>query len=104
MHHFAGLKQTFRLLSNGPDSELLGQICCAGGPLLRIPQLKDSVQWYVDAAKKAGSEVMTDARISPATQEILDRPLAPDPAAYAERINAYFAGLGIERIKTPKPE
>lgn len=104
VHHFEGLKTTFRLLSAGPDSELLGQICCAGGPLLKVPQMKDSVQWYIDAVKKAGSEVMTAGRIKPSTQAILDRPLAPDPAAYAEMINTHFASLGIERIDTTEPK
>ena len=46
-HHFDGLRKTFRLLTSGPDSDLIGEICCAGGPLLRVPELADGVRWYL---------------------------------------------------------
>ena len=84
VHHFNALKQTFRLLTNGPDSELLGTICCAGGPLLTIPAMKDEVQWYLDAVKKAGFEVVSEGCVASETQAILDRPLTPDPGVYSD--------------------
>lgn len=98
VNHFDALKQTFRQLTNGPDSELLGSICCAGGPLLTIPAMKDDMQWYLDAVKNAGFEVVSEGRITRETQAILDRPLPPDPGAYADMANAYWASQGVERI------
>lgn len=102
-HHFDGLRQTFRLLTSGPDSELMGEICCAGGPLVRIPHLADGVGWYLEAAERAGSEVVIGGRITDETQTLLDRPLAPDPAAYADMTNAHWESLGIERIAVDEP-
>jgi len=102
-HHFDALKQTFRLLTDGPDSELLGTICCAGGPILTIPAMKDKVQWYLDAAKKAGSEIVSEGRISQETQAALARPLPPDPGAYADMVNLYWESLGVERIAFDEP-
>jgi multimeric flavodoxin WrbA/putative sterol carrier protein len=101
-HHFDGLKQTFRLLTDGPDQELLGMICCAGGPLLHIPEFENEVSWYLEASEKAGREVVSEGRILPETQAVLDRPLAPDPAVYADMTNAYWASLGIERIEVDR--
>ncbi len=98
-HHFDGLKKTFQLLNDGPDTEVLGEICCAAGPLLKIPELTDEVKWYPDAAYKAGIEVVNEGRISSETQEILDRSLAPDSESYANMVNSYWAGLGIEKIE-----
>ena len=103
-HHFNGLKETFRLLTDGPDSELSGMICCAGGPLLHIPEFKDDVVWYLEAAERAGGEVVSRGRISPETQAVLDKPLAPNPAVYAKMTNAYWASLGIERIEVEGAE
>jgi putative sterol carrier protein len=103
VHHFGALKHTFRQLTDGPHSELLGMICCAGGPLLTIPAMKDEVQWYLDAAKKAGSEVISEGRIAQETQAILDRPLPPDPGAFADMANAYWASQGVERIEFDEP-
>jgi multimeric flavodoxin WrbA/putative sterol carrier protein len=103
-HNFDALKQTFRLLTDGPDSELMGMICCAGGPLLTIPEMKDEVKWYLDAAKKAGVEIVKEGRIAPETQAILDRPLPSDPGAFADMVNAYWVSLGVERIPVDEPE
>ncbi len=104
IHHFDGLKKSFELLNDGPDNELLGTICCAAGPLLTVPQLKDEIQWYVDAVRKAGVEVVETGRISPETQTVLEKSLAPDPDVYAKMVNAYWSRQGVERIKDDKTE
>lgn len=102
-HHFGALKLTFRHLTDGPDSELMGMICCAGGPLLTVPAMKEEVQWYLDAAKQAGLEIVSDGRISQETQGILDRPLAPEPGVYADMVNAYWESRGIKKIVFDQP-
>lgn len=91
-HHFGALVETFRLLTSGPDEDLAGVILCAGGELLRVEQLQDSIRWYLDASRKAGREFVQTGHISPATQGTLDRLLA-DPQVYAHMANAHWDSL-----------
>jgi multimeric flavodoxin WrbA/putative sterol carrier protein len=97
-HHFSGLEETFRCFTDSPDTELVGSICCAGGELLRQEALQADLAWYLEAAKKAGWEVVEQGHISEETQAVLDRPLADDPAAYAGLANAYWESLGVPKI------
>jgi len=94
-HHFSALEETFRRFTDSPDVELAGMILCAGGELLRSA-LRDRLKWYLEAARKAGREVVEQGCISPETQAVLDRPLVDDPAAYARMANAYWRSLGVE--------
>jgi putative sterol carrier protein len=103
-HHFDGLKKTFQLLNDGPDNEPLGEVCCAAGPLLKVEELKDEVKWYLDAVHRAGAEVVNEGRISQETQTILSRSLAPDSESYANMVNSYWAGLGIEKLDVEDSE
>ena len=89
-HHFSGLVETFRCFTSGPDSELVATILCAGGELLKQPALQESLQWYIEAARRAGREVVEQGRIAPETQETLDRPLVEDPAVYSRMANAHW--------------
>ncbi len=89
-HHFSGLLETFRCFTSGPDSELAGTILCAGGELLKQPALREGLQWYIEAARQAGREVVEQGHIAPETQEALDRPLVENPAVYARMANAYW--------------
>jgi len=88
-HHFSGLVETFRRFTSEPDSELVATILCAGGELLKQPALQESLRWYVEAARRAGREVVEQGHIAAETQEVLDRPLA-DPAVYSRMANAYW--------------
>jgi len=94
-HHFSGLEETFRCFTSGPDSELVGTILCAGGELLKLSALRESLQWYIDAARRAGREVVEQGRIAPETQETLDRPLVKDPAVYSRMTNAYWNSVVV---------
>jgi putative NADPH-quinone reductase len=96
--HFDGMKQIFRSVACGFRPANPNVICCAGGVLLKMPEARDMITWYVDAVKKAGSEVAQDGAIHAGTQEILDRPLIDDPKAYAERANALWESMGLKRI------
>jgi multimeric flavodoxin WrbA/putative sterol carrier protein len=97
-HHFSGLEETFRCLTGSPDIELAGMICCAGGEMLRQDALQDQLTWYLEAARKAGQEVVEQGRIASETQAVLDRPLADDPAVYASMANAYWESQGVPKI------
>jgi len=88
-HHFSGMVETFRCLTSGPDSELVATILCAGGELLSQPPLRDQVQWYIDAARRAGRETAEQGAITPETQAELDRPLS-EPEIYSQMANAYW--------------
>jgi putative sterol carrier protein len=101
-HHFSGLEETFRRLTDSPDEKLAGMICCAGGELLRQEALQDELAWYLEAAQKAGQEVVEQGSISPETQAVLDRPLVDDPAAYASTANAYWESVGVEPLESPE--
>jgi multimeric flavodoxin WrbA/putative sterol carrier protein len=95
-HHFSGLEETFRRWADSPDEELAGIICCAGGALMENQSIRDTVSWYTDAAREAGRQVVEQGRISPETQEVLDRPLIEDPQAYVDILNAFWQSQGIE--------
>jgi multimeric flavodoxin WrbA len=91
-HHFTGLVETFRCYTANPDAEFVATILCAGGELLGQSVLQEELQWYIDAARRAGREVVEHGRISPETQAVLDRLLA-DPEFYSQMANAYWDSL-----------
>ncbi|OIO91679.1 MAG: hypothetical protein AUK03_10785 [Anaerolineae bacterium CG2_30_64_16] len=89
-HHFSGLVEPFRRFTSAPEMELVTAILCAGGELLRQPALRESLQWYTEAARCAGREVVELGHVTPETQVVLDRPLVEDPAVYSRMANAYW--------------
>jgi multimeric flavodoxin WrbA/putative sterol carrier protein len=97
-HHFSALEETFRRLADSPEDELVGTICCAAGELLSNKALDGQTGWYLEAAKKAGREVVEQGSISPETQQVLDKPLIEDAALYARMANAHWESQGVERI------
>jgi putative sterol carrier protein/putative NADPH-quinone reductase len=97
-HHFSALEETFRRLTDSPEDDLAGMICCAGGELFRQPEMRESLAWYVDATRQAGREIVERGHISSETLAVLDRPLVDDPAAYANAANAWWESFGIEGI------
>lgn len=88
-HHFSGLVETFRCFTSDPDSELAAAILCAAGELLKQPALEEDLRWYFEATRRAGREVVEQGRITPETQEALDR-LIVEPDVYVEMANAYW--------------
>jgi len=91
--HFSGMKETFRCWFRASTREPAGMICCAAGPMLHAPEARPMVQWYLDATRKAGAEVVEQGKIAPETAAILDRSLAPDPAWYRTMLNERFHAL-----------
>jgi hypothetical protein len=98
-HHFSGPKETFRRFTDSPDDELAGVICSAGGALLQSPALQQHTAWYLEAAKRAGREVVAQGRISAETQAVLDRPLVEDPAVYVSIVNSFWESQGVGMIE-----
>lgn len=86
-HNFSGLVETFRLLS-GPNLQLAATVLCPAGELLGVPELQESVKWYLNAARTAGRELAEQGLVTPETQAVLERDLA-EPEQYANMANAY---------------
>lgn len=99
-HHFSGLVETFRCFTSGPDMELSATILCPAGELLNVPELQESIQWYIEAAQRAGREFTEGGRITPGTQEVLDRDLG-DPEVYSRMANAHWDSVIVSQ---PEPE
>lgn len=97
--HFNGLKETFRTWFRGNGKALVGMICCAAGPLLRVPMFQDDIKWYLEATKQAGIEVVKEGQISEQTQAILEKPLTPDTVAYATALNEHWRSLGVQPVE-----
>jgi putative sterol carrier protein len=70
-------------------------IFCAGGSLLRTPDLEGGTTWYTDAVREAGREVVEQGHISEKIQSILDRSLMEDQELFANMLNAYWQSLGL---------
>jgi multimeric flavodoxin WrbA len=96
--HFNGLKETFRVLAHGDNGRIKGMICCAGGATLHNKEQRGMFQWYLDAVKKAGTEVVREGQVSEATTAVLDRPLFGDQVAYAEHVNQHWTSMGVQRV------
>ncbi|MEI6518895.1 MAG: NAD(P)H-dependent oxidoreductase [bacterium] len=99
--HFDGLKATFRCMYR--DDTLAGMICCGGGEMLRQPELREAVQWYIDATHNAGREAVTDGKISEETQKLLDKPLMEDRELFMQMANMHW-DAELEKLETEKPE
>ncbi len=99
-HHFSALVETFRRFTDNPDTELAATILCAGGELLAQDALRESLQWYPDAARRAGEELVRYGHILPETQIILDTPLA-EPEVYANIANLWWDSQIGPRAQAP---
>lgn len=96
--HFEGMKETFRRCFREGIWPLAGMICCAAGPVLQVPEMKEHVKWYREATRKAGREVAERGCIQEETQAILDRPLVENSELYAQTLNNHFLSLGVKPI------
>ena len=100
--HFSGLKETVRCCFRGESRELAGMICCAGGEMLRVPELRQGIGWYLDAVKNAGRQVASDGSIDAQTQAELDTPLMTDKELFFQSANAHWnEALGVKKVDAP---
>jgi putative sterol carrier protein len=88
-HHFDALVETFEQMTQGPDAELIATILCTAGELLRQPALRGDFDWYLEAARLAGREIVERGHITRETQTILDRDLV-DPETLSRMANAHW--------------
>jgi putative NADPH-quinone reductase len=80
---FTALEETFRkfawAIGGGTHAKLAGSILKGMGEILTVKQLLPEFQWFFDACRKAGSEVVKKGSIAPETQAVLDRPFLDLP-------------------------
>ncbi len=88
-HHFSGLLETFRVYTSSPDLELAGAILCTAGELLGQKSASKWVNWYIEATRQAGREVVEVGHITLETQQVLEKPLVK-AALYSRMANMYF--------------
>ena len=91
--HFGALLEHKRYLTGGGKG-LAATILVGGGEALNRAYRPDGpFAWFFAAVRQAGREIVTQGRLSPATQETLDRPLAPDET-YRQVANASWDADG----------
>ena len=62
-----------------------------GGAFSKAPADPGSLEWFFDACRKAGREVVKEGRISAETKKTLDRPLFDlTPEAYVDALNSFL--------------
>jgi hypothetical protein len=102
--HFDVLLENYERLTTlhggGGYAELVGTILKGmGGAFTKAPADPGSLDWFFDACRKAGSDVVKEGRITAETQEILDRPLFDlTPEAYVDTLNTFFDQV-LEMLK-----
>lgn len=73
--HFDGLRHVFRHTERSGQVPLVGELLMPAGELLKQGGLRDKVQGVLQAAYRAGSEVIRDGRVSKETEAEIQKPL-----------------------------
>jgi hypothetical protein len=72
------------------------------GELFSVPSMLPNYQWFFDACRQAGGEVVREGAITPATQAVLDRPLLDvGPDEFADLSNT-FIDLAVKKARARK--
>ncbi|MGD0277396.1 MAG: flavodoxin family protein [Syntrophales bacterium] len=103
-HHFEPLADLFRrfayAMGGGTHVTIDGMILKGMGELFSVPSMLSNYQWFFDACKQAGDDVVRKGRIDPATQAILDKPLLDvSPEAFADMSNT-FINLAVKKVRS----
>jgi multimeric flavodoxin WrbA/putative sterol carrier protein len=100
--HFDGLRHVFRHLERSGHVPIIGELLMPAGELLKQKRLRDKIQGVLQAAYRAGIEVVRDGRISKETEAEIQKPLvAPDEMA--EMANLWWDSQ-LEGITQGKPQ
>lgn len=80
---FSALELTFDKFAwafgGGTHAALVGKILKGMGEILTVKPLLPQFEWFFDACRKAGGEIIENGSITPETQEIIDRPFLDLP-------------------------
>lgn len=73
--HFDGLRHVFRHMERSSGMPIIGELLMPAGQLLQIPPLKEKIQGVLQAARRAGSEVVREGRVSRETEAEIQKPI-----------------------------
>jgi multimeric flavodoxin WrbA/putative sterol carrier protein len=80
--HFDGLRQVFRHIERNGGAPIIGELLMPAGELLKNKGLGEKLQGVLQAAYRAGVEVIRDGSVSRETEARIQKPLiAPDEIA-----------------------
>ena len=100
--HFDGLRQVFRHLERNGGTPIIGELLMPAGELLKNKGMRERLQGVLQAAYRAGVEVIRDGRVSKETEMEIQKPLiAPDEIA--EMANLWWDSH-LEGVTQGKPQ
>jgi multimeric flavodoxin WrbA/putative sterol carrier protein len=100
--HFDGLRHVFRHIERSGQIPLIGEILMPAGELLKNEGLREKLQGVLQAAYRAGVEVVRDGRVSKETEAQIQKPIiAADE--YAEMANLWWDSH-LQGIAQGKPQ
>lgn len=100
--HFDGLRQVFRHLERNSGQPIIGELLMPAGELLKNKGLAEKLEGTLQAAYRAGVEVIRDGRVSKETEALIQKPLiAPDQVA--EMANLFWDSH-LEGISRSQPQ
>jgi putative sterol carrier protein len=102
MSHFDGLRHVFRHLERSGQVPIIGELLMPAGELLKQKGLRDKIQGVLQAAYRAGIEVVRDGRVSKETEAEIQKPLV-SPDEMAEMANLWWDSQ-LEGVTQSKPQ
>jgi multimeric flavodoxin WrbA/putative sterol carrier protein len=100
--HFDGLRQVFRHMERNSGQPIIGELLMPAGELLRNKGLGEKLAGALQAAYRAGVEVIRDGRVSKETEALIQKPpMAPDEVA--EMANLFWDSH-LEGISRGRPQ
>jgi multimeric flavodoxin WrbA/putative sterol carrier protein len=100
--HFDGLRHVFRHLERSGQVPIIGELLMPAGELLKQKGLRDKIQGVLQAAYRAGIEVVRDGRVSKETEAEIQKPLV-SPDEMAEMANLWWDSQ-LEGVTQGKPQ
>jgi multimeric flavodoxin WrbA len=105
--HFDGLRQVFRHLERNSGQPIIGELLMPAGELLRNKGLAQKLEGALQAAYRAGVEVIRDGRVAKETEALIQKPLiAPDEVAEMANLfwDSHLEGISRGRPQEGKTE
>jgi multimeric flavodoxin WrbA/putative sterol carrier protein len=87
--HFDGLRQVFRHMERNSGQPIIGELLMPAGELLSKKGLAEKLEGVLQAAYRAGVEVIRDGRVSKETESLIQKPIIA-PEEVAEMANLFW--------------
>ena len=105
--HFDGVRQVFRHIERNSGAPLIGEILMPAGELLKNEGMREMLQGVLDAAHRAGVEVVRDGRVSKETELQIQKPIiAADELAETANLwwDSHLEGITLGKATQGKIE